>query len=100
MASLAFSTLPVVNTLFTQSPIVPDFFPVFPLATTNALFLDVDGDGAWAPSDNPPAWCPRVCASDDDCPSGQICSTDDNVCIVAIEGFCRTAPPLEAALSE
>jgi len=99
VASLAFSTIPVVNTLFTESPIIPDFFPVFPMATTNALFLDVDGDGEWRPSDTLPPWCPRDCAADEDCPTGQVCG-EEQICIVPIEGICRTQPPLEGALME
>ncbi|PKN55413.1 MAG: hypothetical protein CVU56_21455 [Deltaproteobacteria bacterium HGW-Deltaproteobacteria-14] len=79
------------------SPPVPDYFPVFPAAVTNAIFLDVDGDGAWRPSDAPPPLCTRSCsygAADADAPCrvGEVCLPTGD-CGLAIDGACTTGPP-------
>ncbi len=104
VASLAFSAIEAFALFFSPSPIVPDFFPIFPMAATNAVLLDVDGDGVWSRPGPLPAFCPSACDPDDDtipanarCPKGQTClprlDGQGHECAVKIEGECLTAPP-------
>ncbi len=71
VASLAFGSIPAFALLLTPTPSVPDFFPVFPMATTNAILLDVDGDGNWQPPGPLPSFCARPCTD----------ATEKDVCI-------------------
>ena len=75
---------------------LPDSFPVLPFAMTNAIRVDLDGDG-WDPPDAPdwdgdgkgdlPGFCTQPCALEKDadglvveaqstCPLGQVCLDD------------------------
>ncbi|MFO0751181.1 MAG: PHP domain-containing protein [Myxococcota bacterium] len=97
VASLAFASIPAFALFFTPTPPVPDFFPVFPMAATNAILLDVDGDGKWAPAGPLPAFCERKCDpaaanADDACEDGERC-LEDGVCGLAINGQCVTGAP-------
>jgi len=94
---LAFSALPTVSAFFDPEPIIPDYFPVFPIGITNAIFLDVDGDGEWRPSDDPPPLCELPCdpAADDPdtvCRRGEVCLPIGQ-CGIDIRTECRTGPP-------
>ncbi len=96
VAALAFSSIPAFALVFSPTPPIPDFFPVFPMAATNAIRLDVDGDGAWAPPGPRPVFCERLCDPDtideSACESGETC-LPDGVCGLPIEGTCVTGPP-------
>ncbi|TNF33813.1 MAG: PHP domain-containing protein [Deltaproteobacteria bacterium] len=99
VAALALGANPILAA-FTDNlvtPAIPDFFPSFPAAISNAIFLDVDGDGAWTPSDAPPPLCAVACdygAADADAPcrEGEVCLPTGD-CGLAIEGSCTTGPP-------
>ncbi len=98
VAALAFSAIPAFSLVFTPTPSVPDFFPIFPLAATNAIFLDVDGDARWSPPGPRPLFCERTCdpaAPGDDagpCDTGEVCLSD-GVCGLPIEATCVTGAP-------
>lgn len=103
VAALALGANPVLAGLITAlgvtlaSPAVPDYFPVFPVAVTNAIFLDVDGDGAWTPSTEPPPLCQRACPfgeanADDLCRAGEVCLPTGD-CGLEVDGMCTTGPP-------
>lgn len=94
VASMAFGSIPEFAPILSGTPMVPDFFPVFPIALTNAIFLDVDGDGLWTKDGPLPAFCPRPCTpgEDNNCGKGQVC-LDEGVCSLPIEGECRTGAP-------
>ena len=49
IASMAFANLPapVIQALFPPPVRVPDYFPIFPMATTGAVFIDLDGNGLY-----------------------------------------------------
>jgi hypothetical protein len=94
VAALAFGAIPAFSAIFTPTPSVPDFFPVFPMAATHAIRLDVDGDGKWQPPLPLPSFCERPCD-----PNGPACEGLDEVCLpsgfcgLPIEGECVTGPP-------
>ena len=100
VTALAFGSIPLFATFFTQPPLVPDFYPTFPLAMTNAIFLDVDGDGQWLRPGPGPAFCPRGCDPDlgaevdgePQCPDDQVCLSE-GVCGYDITNACTTGPP-------
>lgn len=95
VAALAFASIPAFSLVFSPTPPIPDFFPVFPLAASNAILLDTDGDGRWAPPGPLPLFCERTCAtpgSAEGCESGETC-LPDGVCGLPIEGTCITGPP-------
>ena len=94
IASLAFGALPGLEAYFPPASSVPDFFPTFPVAMTNAILLDVDGDG-WAPAGPGPAFCSRPCdpnAEESDCPGDQVCLSPDALCGYAIPNMCVPEP--------
>ena len=94
VAALAFGSLPGLEPYFPPSSSVPDFFPVFPLAMTNAILIDVEGDG-WAPKGPGPAFCSRPCdaqAETPDCPGDQVCLIPEGVCGYPIPNMCRPEP--------
>lgn len=103
VTALAFGSLPIFSLFFTQPPLVPDFYPVFPLAMTNAILLDTDGDGEWTRPGPFPAFCPTPCdptlvdpddpLADDQCPDDQVCLTPEAVCGYDITNPCKTGPP-------
>ncbi len=95
VASLAFGSIPAFAAILTPTPSIPDFFPVFPMAATNAILLDVDGDGRWAPPGPLPSFCARPCTPDT---AAEVCIDDEEClptgyCGIAIEGQCLTGPP-------
>jgi hypothetical protein len=95
VASLAFASIPAFALVFSPTPPIPDFFPVFPLAATNAVLIDVDGDGRWQPPGPLPLFCERRCDGPDgdaNCEDGEVC-LPDGVCGLPIEGTCITGPP-------
>ncbi len=106
VAALAFGAIPGFASVFAPTPAVPDFFPVFPMATTNAILLDVDGDGRWQPAGELPAFCPRDCDPDaanphEACPDGQECLSSGDCALRWQSGLlggsgwgeCQTGPP-------
>ncbi len=95
VAALAFGSLPNIGSFFPQPALVPDFYPTFPLAMTNAILLDVDGDGWQRPGDGP-AFCSAACDPTDAeglCPDDQVCLETELVCGYDIPGECTTAAP-------
>jgi hypothetical protein len=98
VAALAFSAIPAFSLVFTPTPSIPDFFPIFPMAVTNAVFLDVDRDGRWAPLGPLPTFCERRCdpnaaaTADSPCDAGEVC-LPDGVCGLSIEATCVTGAP-------
>jgi len=95
VASLAFASIPAFALILTPTPAVPDFFPVFPMATTNAILLDVDGDGRWQPPGPLPSFCARPCTAAN---ATEVCINDEEClptgfCGLAIAGQCLTGPP-------
>ncbi len=94
VTALAFGSIEGIGDLLPAPAVVPDFFPVFPLAMTNAVMLDVDGDGEWKKGATGPAFCPQPCVADEDCThTGQTCLEPEGVCGFDIQGECTTGPP-------
>lgn len=94
VASLAFSAIPAFSLIFTPTPTVPDFFPVFPMAITNAIRIDVDGDGDWEPPNPRPSFCERQCdpQAANSCLDNEVC-LPSGFCGLDIPGTCETGPP-------
>ncbi|MEM9697122.1 MAG: PHP domain-containing protein, partial [Myxococcota bacterium] len=97
VAADAFSRVPVVNTLFTATPVAPDWNPIAPYAVTNPIYLDTGGDGRYDAPLPRPQFCSRPCTVDDPnspCPDGQVCLSREEVCGFEIAGQCtrRVAP--------
>lgn len=94
-ATLAFGAIPALQGFFSASPVVPDFYPVFPMAITNAILLDVDGDGKWTPPGEFPDFCPVPCTPGDSsvCPSDQVCLDPEATCGYDVQGECLTGTP-------
>ncbi|MGM0577023.1 MAG: PHP domain-containing protein [Myxococcota bacterium] len=91
--TLAFSAIPEFQTFFSVDPVVPDFYPVFPMAVSNAVLLDADGDGTWAPAGGElPPFCPRPCEGDEGCPGDQVC-LEGGICGYDIDQACTTGAP-------
>jgi hypothetical protein len=84
----AFALVPVINTVFKPSPLLPDFHPIPAYAVTNPIFLDTGGDGRYDAPLPAPDFCSRPCASSEDCPEGQQCLTDAKVCGFNIAPTC------------
>ena len=61
VASMAFANLPVINAIFSTPARIPDFFPIYPMATTGAIFLDADGNGKYDAPKPYPAFCGAPC---------------------------------------
>ena len=93
----AFALIPVVNSLFTPVPTVPDWYPIPAYAVTNPIYLDTDGNGKYDAPLPYPNFCSRPCDSTKvdpaQCPTGQKCLSPENVCGLAIVSKCdhRTA---------
>lgn len=64
VAALAFSNIPVVNAVFPPPTKVPDFFPVYPMAVSNAIFIDANSNGKYDAPLPFPAFCSPDCVND------------------------------------
>jgi hypothetical protein len=96
VASLAFKSFGALGAFVPDSPWVPDLYPVFPIAMTNAILLDADADGGWKTNTAAPAFCPRPCtAGEGECPGDQVCLEDRGVCGYQIDGQCHVVPTSE-----
>ena len=102
VAQLAFSAIPGIADLVPKAIPIPDFGPTFPIAMTNPILLDLDGDGDWS-RPGQPQFCPRACTpiaddaeqkkdEDRQCPLGQKC-LDSGMCGLDVPGQCTTGPP-------
>jgi hypothetical protein len=96
VASLAFKSFGALGMFVPSAPWVPDLYPVFPMAMTNAILLDVDGVSGWKTDLLAPAFCPRPCSADEDCPGDQVCLDDRASCGYAVDGQCVVSPTLDA----
>lgn len=93
VAALAFKSFGALGAFVPDSPWVPDLYPVFPIAMTNAILLDADADGGWKSNTPAPAFCPRPCtAGQGECPGDQVCLEDRGVCGYLIDGQCHVTP--------
>src|SRR5690606_14832298 len=88
IAADAFGRIPVINEIFSAPPTAPDWTPIAPLAITNPIYIDVDGNGRYDPPLPPPDFCSRPCASASECPSGQTCLAQERLCGFEIVGQC------------
>ena len=61
VASVAFSNLALAAQFFPPPARVPDFYPVYPLAVTNPVLVDVDGNGRYDAPLAAPAFCSARC---------------------------------------
>jgi hypothetical protein len=61
VASVAFSNLALAAQFFPPPARVPDFYPVFPLAVSNPVFIDTDGNGKYDAPLGAPAFCSARC---------------------------------------
>ena len=64
VAALGFAQIPLVSSVFPPPVRVPDFFGVQPYAVTNAVLLDVDGNGAFDTGLPRPGFCSPACDPD------------------------------------
>ncbi len=102
VASMAFSHLPVINAIFPPPVRVPDFFPIYPMATTGAVFVDLDGNGKYDAPLPYPAFCGAPCsadtskitagyAKDKDCSvleADFVCLKPEGICGLDVPGVC------------
>jgi hypothetical protein len=98
VAAQAFSLIPVVNTVITALPLLPDYFPIPAYAVTNAIFLDTNGNGKYDAPLPFPAWCSQTCspqATKATCPGNQVCVPDANLCGYVVDGTCTYRHPWE-----
>lgn len=94
VTALAFGSLDAFSPFFPKPAVVPDFYPIFPLAMTNAILLDADGDGAWKAGAELPEFCSRPCGDGEPaCPGDQVCLSPEGVCGYDITTPCTTGPP-------
>ena len=111
VAALAFSKIPIINAIFPAPARVPDFFPVFPMAISNAVLLDVDGNGKYDAPLPYPAFCSPRCdaatsvltdGSKKKCSDIQAdykCLMPEGRCGVDIPGVCSIYGNKQGALS-
>lgn len=100
VASMAFANVPVVNAVFPAPVRFPDFFPIRPLAITNAILVDTGGDGRYDAPLGPAPFCSPRCdpgkgtladGSGRTCQSLQrdfVCLAEEQRCGVPIPGVC------------
>jgi hypothetical protein len=99
VAAIAFSNLPIINAQFPPPAKVPDFYPIYPLAVSNPIFLDTDGNGKYDSPLPAPAFCSPPCdpstgvlvGSQQKCSDIQAdykCLTPENRCGLDIPGVC------------
>jgi hypothetical protein len=101
VTSDAFALIPTVNTFFTPTPTVPDWFPIPAYAVSNPIYLDAtDGTPGTQPNgkyDAPlpfPEFCSQHCdQATATCPSDQSCINDLEQCGVAVIGKCEHRIP-------
>jgi hypothetical protein len=79
VASQAFSRIPIISTIFTAAPTLPDWFPIPAYAVSNPIYLDKDGNGAYDAPLPFPAFCSVTCDPNGaaTCPIGQACIPND-----------------------
>ena len=53
---MRFAVLGVIAAALPPTPAVPDWFPIAPIAFTNPIYLDTDGNGAYDAPLGPPDW--------------------------------------------
>ena len=104
IVSLAFAAMIPEGFSLPMGPVVPDYFPVFPFAITNPVFVDLDGGGYNAPKGYP-LFCEHECKpkydeegnpTKSDCPEAAqalVCLKDDDdpktgQCGLDIKGEC------------
>ena len=61
VAAIAFANLPAASSFFPPPSKVPDFYPIFPMAISNPIFLDVNGNGRYDALKPLPAFCSPPC---------------------------------------
>lgn len=61
VSAIAFSRLPIISALFPPPPKIPDFHPVFPMAVSNAIFVDTGNDGRYDAPNPKPSFCSPTC---------------------------------------
>ncbi len=102
VASMAFANLPVINAIFTTPARIPDFFPIYPMATTGAVFIDSDGNGHYDAPLAYPAFCGAPCdaatgkitagaGKDKACSTIQaeyVCLKPEGICGLDVPGVC------------
>ncbi len=99
VASMAFSHLPLINTIFPAPAQYPDFYPVYPLAMANPILVDTDGNGRYDAPLPSPAFCSPPCdpatgkllGSEQTCADVQNnyqCLTPENRCGLNVPGLC------------
>jgi hypothetical protein len=88
VASLALTQLgPIAESFISPSPPIPDWFPIPPLAMTNPIYIDTDGNGAYDSPFGLPEFCSAPCGPSVACPEGQTCLAE-GLCGLDIEGTC------------
>ncbi len=96
VTSDAFALIPVVNTFFTSTPTLPDWFPIPAYAVSNPIYLDTDGNGYNAPLPFPD-FCSKSCDPKKfdpmQCPEHQDCLSVEKVCGVTIPMTCKHRNP-------
>jgi hypothetical protein len=98
----AFSLVPVVMTLFSPVPTLPDWFYIPAYAVTNPIFIDTDGNGKYDAPLPFPEFCSKPCdptaapgSPTNNCPSDQDCVPGKNMCGVTILNTCTARIPWE-----
>jgi hypothetical protein len=104
IASMAFANLPadIIRSLFPPPVRVPDYFPIYPMATTGAVFIDSDGNGRYDAPLPYPAFCGAPCnaasgkitagaSKDKNCDAIQsdfVCLKAEGMCGLDVPGVC------------
>ncbi len=97
VTSDAFALIPVVNTFFGSTPILPDWFPTPAYAVSNPIYLDTDGNGKYDAPLPYPDFCSKPCNpkkfDPTQCPATQNCLDPEGVCGVSIPLTCNHRIP-------
>ncbi len=96
VTSDAFALIPVVNTLFTSTPTLPDWFPIPAYAVSNPIYLDTDGNGKYDAPLPYPEFCSQPCDPDgatNTCPPQQACLEEQRQCGVYMSHVCDHRVP-------
>lgn len=86
----AFALVPLVNSIFSPTPTLPDWFPAPPYAVSNPIYIDANNEEGYNAPLPYPEYCSQHCevnASEDVCAaSAQICVADQSMCGVVVLG--------------
>lgn len=94
VTSDAFTLIPTVNTFFTPTPTMPDWFPIPAYAVTNAILVDADETSGYNAPQPYPSFCSQECNPTG---TGEECGNDvcleESLCGVVVKAKCEHRIP-------